>query len=214
MRTLISIVALCLLAGSYFAYRSLETSALSAAYRQRLRELSADYSSLSARYSSVVRQTATTELVVEQGKLSVVVATVDGELRRIATPFDPRGEIHVDYIVRDGRLWIRRVHDSKTPADQALTIDPALSDPNWQEDASSYGLVVYRPLDDGRWVVSVTANGALQLVKKPRDSPPTPLEAAPRVQAFDELDERVHRDVADLSLLDLARGFWDAALGT
>jgi hypothetical protein len=34
------------------------------------------------------------------------------------------------------------------------------------------------------------------------------------VQAFDELDERVHRDVADLSLLDLARGFWDAALGT
>jgi hypothetical protein len=210
MRTLSVIVGgLLVLMGLYVGYQSLRSEAFSAAYRQRLHALSADYSRLSARYDSVVKQTSVTELVVEGGKLSVVISTLDGELKRIPTPFDPAGEIHVDYVVRDGRLWIRRVHDSATAANDALLIDPALAGLSWEGAGADYGLAIYRPLSEGRWVISVTASGALSLVKKERGAAPeSALEPAPRVQQFEQLEGEVRKNVEELGLLELAAAFW------
>ena len=71
-------------------------------YRARLAELSADYQLLRGRYGSLIRETAVTELVVEDGALAVSIRTAEGELRRIETPYDPTAEIYVDYVVRGG----------------------------------------------------------------------------------------------------------------
>jgi hypothetical protein len=212
MRTWSVFVLLMLVgAGAYVGYRSLRVEALSAAYRQRLHALSEDYARLSARYDTVVKRTSVTELVVEGSKLSVVISTLDGELKRIETPFDPKNEIHVDYVVRDGRLWIRRVHDSATAADHALLIDPALAGLSWDPTGNDYGVTIYRPLSEGRWIISVTANGALNLVKQASGSTSAVvLEPAPRVQRFEQLEQDARNDVADLSFMELAAGFWHA----
>jgi hypothetical protein len=212
MRTLSTFVLILLVgAGAYIIYRSLRVEALSSAYRQRLHVLSEDYARLSARYDAVVKRTSVTELVVEGGQLSVVISTVEGELKRIPTPFDPKNEIHVDYVVRDGRLWIRRIHDSATSADHALLIDPALAGLSWESTGMDYGITIYRPLSEGRWIISVTANGALSLVKEaPGATPPATLEPAPRVQRFEQLDEAARNDVADLTFMELVAAYWHA----
>ena len=77
-------------------------------YRVRLAALRDDFMLLRGRYESLIRETAVTELVVEDGALAVSIRTAEGELRRIETPYDPTAEIYVDYVVIDGRLWIRR----------------------------------------------------------------------------------------------------------
>jgi hypothetical protein len=209
MRALVIVGVLLVVIGLYAGYQSLRADAFSAAYRQRLQALSADYSRLSARYDSVVKRTSVTELVVEGGKLSVVISTLDGELKRIPTPFDPTGEIHVDYVVREGRLWIRRVHDSATAANDALLIDPTLAGLSWEGTGADYGLTIYRPLSEGRWVISVTANGALSLVKKARGAASAnALEPAPKVQQFEQLEGEVRKNVDELGLMELAAAFW------
>lgn len=201
-----------LAAGASVAYYVVRSDALEAAYRIRLEALSQDYARLAERHAAVVRRTAVTELVAEHGKLHVVIATLDGELRRIATPFNPKSEIHVDFVVRDGRLWIRRIHDDATAAKDALVIDPALAGIEWDGAGTDYGLAIYRPLADGRWVISVTANGALGLVKKERSDEPVRLEPTAPVKTFDELDRDARNDarqrLAELDLSDLAAGLW------
>ena len=51
--------------------------------------MSEDYGELRDRYNAAVRRTAVTELVVEDGKLSVVIRTDDGEIQVLQSPFDP-----------------------------------------------------------------------------------------------------------------------------
>ena len=98
-----------------FGYRYLRADVEAEVYRDRLRALAEEYESLRGTYNEAVRRTAVTELLVHDGRLRVRVRSVAGVLREIETPFDPRQEVYVDYVVMDGRLWIRRVFDAWTP---------------------------------------------------------------------------------------------------
>ncbi len=168
--------------GSVLGYRFLRSQAEAAVYRDRLGALAAEYEGLRATYNEAVRRTAVTELVVREGRLSVRVRTADGAISETPTPYDPRGEVYVDYVVRDGRLWIRRVFDASTPPSRAVVIDPAFGEVAWGE--GEVGKAVYRSLGEGRWVVSVTGGGSLGLVRA-GEADEVELSGAPPVREFE-----------------------------
>jgi len=161
-------------------YRVLESQLEADVYRQRLAETERDLVQLRDQYEQVVRRTAVTELVVTDGVLSVHVRAGDGSILSLPTPFDPTREIYVDYVVIDGRLWIRRIFDEDTAPGQGMLIDPALGAIDWEADEVAQGKASYRALGEGRWVISVSGNGALDLARAREDevvrlAPPPPI---------------------------------------
>jgi hypothetical protein len=176
---LFAIVALAVVtAATWVGYQFVHTQKAADVYRQRLDQLSADYDQLRDTYNQAVRRTAVTELLVAGGKLSVVIRTAEGVLRTIPTDFDPRSEIYVDYIVLDGRLWIRRLFDNYTPPHSGLLIDPLLEELDWDSPRLGHGKAVYRRLGEGRWIITVTGDGSLGLARantKPAELQPPPL---------------------------------------
>ncbi|MDJ0849830.1 MAG: hypothetical protein QNK04_15785, partial [Myxococcota bacterium] len=100
---LLALVLLALLALTGFAgFRVLESQLAADVYQARLAELAADHEALRSLYNEAVRRTAVTELRVEDGTLAVVIRTAEGELQTLPSPYDPRNEIYVDYVVADG----------------------------------------------------------------------------------------------------------------
>jgi len=144
-----------------------------------------EYAQLEDEYNAAVKRTAVTELLVEDGKLSVLVRTVQGVEKCIPTPFDPSREIYVDFVVLDGRLWVRRIFDDRTPPQDALVIEPMIKDIDWTQHASEVGKAVYRSLDEGRWVITVTGSGSLGLARVEQDEV-IELRTTPAVKQFDE----------------------------
>ncbi|HUS91660.1 MAG TPA: hypothetical protein VM695_07395 [Phycisphaerae bacterium] len=178
-------------------------------YRQRLRELSDQYKELRGLYSEVVKKTAVTELVLAGGRLSVVIRTAEGVLRAIPTDLDPSKEVHVEYIARDGRLWIRRVYTMTDPDERGradanvVAINPALNDLPWSEDADLQGLSVFRKqLSEGRWVVTTTGNAALALTKlEPGQA--SDLASPPSVRDYPELEREIQDEVERLTFVQV-----------
>src|SRR5690606_19499101 len=113
-----SLLVLLTVAGAMVGYRLVESKITADIYRDRLVTLSEDYETLRRTYNEAVRRTAVTELLVEGDTVCVVIRTAAGVLRKIATPYSPDSEVYVDYVVVDGRLWIRRVFDAHTPPEQ------------------------------------------------------------------------------------------------
>ena len=150
-----------LLALMLVGYLFFERQVAAEVYRDRLAEISGEYEQLRERYNTAISKTAVTELEVAGGVLTVRVRDAGGVIREIPTELDPSGEIYVDYVVLDGRLWIRRVFDANTPPAEALVIDPELADIEWPTGELAHGKAVYRSLDEGRWMVTVTGNGSL-----------------------------------------------------
>ncbi len=177
-------VSIALIAGTTFglAYRFLWSSAAVDIYRGRLDALQMRYDALEYNYSEAVRKTAVTELVVADGRLTVRVRDIRGVVREIPTDYDPSREIYVDYVVLDGRLWIRRVFDADTAPSQGLVIDPDADQVTWDLENAQVGKAVYRQLGEGRWVVSVTGNGSLGLT---RASENVELEGPPSVREYE-----------------------------
>ncbi len=153
-----------------------------------LRDLATERDALREQYNAAVRRTAVTELLVEEGKLDVVIRTAEGVQKRIETPFDPRAEIYVDYAILDGRLWIRRVFDAYTPPGSGLVIDPLVESIDWDQRPEGFGKAVYRSLSPGRWMITVTGNGSLGLARVEGDAP-HPLSPQPTVRPFDPMVE-------------------------
>ncbi|VAX36837.1 hypothetical protein MNBD_PLANCTO03-1362 [hydrothermal vent metagenome] len=178
-------------------YQYLRAGAAAEIYRTRLAQLAAEYEDLRATYNEAVQKTAVTELVVHDGTLAVQVVAANGLVRRVETPYDPSGEIYVDYIVRDGRLWIRRVFDADTPPSQGVVIDPQLGPIAWGEDDAEVGKAVYRALGEGRWVVSVTGSGSLGLVKVADDAE-VELARTPGVAEYATVTIEADRDVESI----------------
>jgi len=156
-------------------------------YRERLEETSRDYALLRGRYEQAIRRTAVTELVVEEGRLSVVIRDASGVRRTIATPFDPAHEIYVDYALLDGRLWIRRVFDDRTPPGEGVLVDPSLAEVDWDARGEAYGKATYRSLAPGRWVVSVSGDGSLGLTRAPEGGP-AELAPPPPVREYEPIE--------------------------
>jgi hypothetical protein len=184
-------------------------------YRDRLRQLSDSYQDLHRQYNDVVKKTAVTELVLSGGRLSVVVRTADGVLETIPTELDPNQEVHVEYVARDGRLWIRRVYTLTEPdpagkarAEVAL-INPSLADLPWTKDPNLQGLSVYRKeLTPGRWVVTTTGNAALALTKLPPGQS-SDLSAPPAVRDYGRIEQEVRSRLDELSVSDVVQRMID-----
>ena len=192
-----------LVAGAFTSYHLVRHMVAVDVYRDRLQGLSEEYEDLRATYNAAVKRSAVTELVVKEGKLSVVVRTIEGVLKEIPTPFDPtRDEIHVDFVVVDGRLWIRRVMHIKPPDAREVVIDPKLTQVNWDLEGNVYGVTIYRPLSEGRWVVNATTNGALTLVRK-KDGEEIKLIPPPPVRQFEEIQKEVDTKVGEISARDV-----------
>jgi hypothetical protein len=139
-----------------------------------------------------------TELIVKDGRLSLVVRTIQGVERTIDTPFDPRREVYCDYVVLNGRLWIRRVYDSHTPPRDGLVVDKELQDVNWSDPAARYGKAVYRSLEEGRWVVTVTGDGSLALVRVQPEAEVI-LSGPPPVRDYEQLKKQVDDSLAKVT---------------
>jgi len=187
------------LAAAGMGYRLLRSSYKADIYRQRLSTLAKDYDDLRGQYNQAVKRTAVTELWVEDGRLQVTIRDATGKLRCIPTPFDPHKEVYVDYVVIDGRLWIRRVFDENTPPSEALVIDPKLAEIDWDSAAARTGKAVYRSLDDGRWVVTVTGDGSLGLSLRDEHEPEASLETAPPVREFGPVEEAVSKAIEQVT---------------
>lgn len=165
-------------------------------YRDRLIALSQNYEQLRRQYNEAVKRTAVTELIVEGNTVSVAICTADGQRKVIETPLRADGELYVDYVVLDGRLWIRRVFDARTPPSDAVVIDPLLREVDWDSPKMKYGKAVYRRLGEGRWVVTVTGDGSLGLAQLEPETPavlapPPPVRDYPQIER--EIDEQIDR---------------------
>jgi hypothetical protein len=171
-------------------FELLEATLAADVYRERIAELATDYETLRSRYDAAVRRTAVTELVVDEGTLSVVIRTADGNLQVFDSPFDPSREIYVDYVMAGGRLWIRRVFDEATPPEQGMLIDPALADVDWAAETAHYGKATYRALGEGRWTVDVTGDGSLGLTRQEPGAEPV-LSPPPEVRRYEPVEDEV-----------------------
>lgn len=213
---------LVLIAAGIFGYDALKAGATERLLRDRLESIAEDRRALVELYNDAVRRTAVTELLVEDGTVSILVPRPGdaGEIapQRIETPFDPSNELFVDYVVVDGRLWIRRVYDDATPPREAVIVSPEIADVDWQgldrssegrpggpgvDGVLSHGQVIYRGnLTEGRWVISMSGNGALSLRKvDPGDA--VLLRARPGVAGFAEIEEQLDREVGRIGFLDI-----------
>ena len=188
------------LAGGYSVLR---THVIEDVYRDKLASLAGEYEALRARYNEAVKHTAVTELVVTEGDVDVIVRSVDGVLQRFDTELDPDNEVHIDFVVKDSRLFIRRLYDDETAPAEGQIIDPELAGIDWQDPEIARGLTVYRgQLEPGRWVVSTTGNGALDLVPV-GDHADVGLRAAPPIRDFDAIEQDVARDLAHVGPADI-----------
>lgn len=185
-------------------YRLASTRVEKDIYRERLAGLAKDYESLRSMYNQAVRKTAVTELLVRDGRLSLAVRTVEGVDHVIDLPYDPAKEIYCDYVLLDGRLWIRRVYDSATPPSKGTLIDGKLAEVNWSDPSARYGNAVYRSLSEGRWVVTVTGDGSLGLVKADPKAD-VHLTAAPPVQDYEQIEKQIHDSLTHVGLGDVLK---------
>lgn len=199
-----TITLIVALGAGLLGYQFLRAGAAADIYRTRLTQLADEYEGLRTTYNRAVQRTAVTELVVDGGRLSVRVVGDGGVLREVATPYDPSGEIYVDYIVKGGRLWIRRVFDAQTPPSQGIVIDPKLEAVVWGQtpDDAEVGKAVYRALGEGRWIISVTGGGALGLVQV-SESAQVDLQAMPEVEDFATVTVEADQDVERLSVAEV-----------
>jgi len=187
---------------SIVGLRFAKADAANQVYQSRLRQLSTDYQSLASHYNEAVRQTAITELVVKDRKITVQIRTIEGTDETIETACNADKEIYVDFALIDGRLWIRRVFDADTPPSQATIINPKLAKVDWDNESALVGQAVYRQLDEGRWVVHAAGDGALALTKVDADQLIT-LSPPPSIKGFDEIQSQVDDELEKVTWRDV-----------
>jgi hypothetical protein len=197
-RLLASLLVAALVAFAGLAgYQLLRTGLAADVSRARLEQAVGDYQALRGQYNQAVRRTSVTELIVADGRLAVAIRDAAGALRTLDTPFDPTREIYVDFVVLDGRLWIRRVFDDRTPPEAGVLVDPALAEIDWSAEGAAYGKATYRALAPGRWVVSVTGDGSLGLTRA-RDDVPAELAPPPPVREYEPIDRELDGALREL----------------
>ena len=197
-----SVVLVCV--AGFVGYQLIEANLKADIYRDRLTALADDYDQLRETYNQAVRRTAVTELVVDDGKLCVSIRNAEGVVKSIPTPFDPSGEVYVDYVVLDGRLWVRRVFDAKTPPSEGVVIDPNMQEVAWDDQAATHGKAVYRQLGEGRWIVSVTGDGSLGLARA-TGSDPVDLTSTPDVRDYEPISQQAQNEVDRIGPTDVMK---------
>ncbi|MFW6059684.1 MAG: hypothetical protein ACODAQ_05850 [Phycisphaeraceae bacterium] len=199
------VVLVLVAVGGLAGYQVAKSRLAAQVYRQRLQQLSDEYEQLRQTYNQAVKRTAVTELIVEDGQLDVRIRTADGRTRTIPTPYDPRHEIYVDYIVKDGRLWIRRVFDQYTPPGAGQLIDPQLGAIDWNDQRVRVGKAVYSQLGEGRWIVTVTGDGSLGLARQETTDEPAVLSPPPEVRDYETIEQELRRELGEVGPGDVVR---------
>jgi hypothetical protein len=202
----LAVIALSGVAG-LFGLEMMRARAEGRVYRDRLESLAGDYHQLAERYNAAVRRTAITELAVANNRLSVIVRNAGGRIAEIPTPFDPSGEVYVDYAIIGGRVWIRRVFDAQTPPARAVVIDPALAEIEWDERTGDVGKAIYRSLAEGRWVVTVSGGGALGL-RRLEAGEEIELAPAPSLEPLEEIEAEAKKQADRVTWGDLVRSMF------
>lgn len=174
-------------------------------YRQKLAELAGEYESLRGKYNEAVTRSAVTELVVgEDHRLSVRIVSEAGVLEEVETPYLATGEVYIDYALIDGRLLIRRVFDEHTPPSSATVIDPDLEYIDWRDEGASFGKAVYRSLEPGRWIVSITGAGSLGLTRL-ADGEEAELIHAPEVRDYETIEKQIDAEMQEIRMGEVFR---------
>jgi hypothetical protein len=171
-------------------------------YRDKLDELAADYAALTVHYNEAVRRSAVSELEVTEDSLNILVRTTEGIIQRIPTPYDPNREIYVDFLLGNGRIWIRRVFDDQTPPSEAIVIDPVWDIVDWESPDLSYGKAVYRSLTPGLWSIQVSGNGSLSLEPVPYTLVDR-LKSAPEVRSYEEIQIAIESEIKQITFKDM-----------
>lgn len=198
------LTAAVVVAAGLFGYALLRADLAADVYLERLETLAGDYEDLRTTFNEAIARTAVTELVVKEGKLAVRVRSAAGVVRELATPYDPAGEIYVDFAVVDGRLLIRRLFDEKTRPADAMVIDAELVDVDWDAPGAQVGKAVYRSLGEGLWVITVTANGSLDLVRS-EVSQAEDLVASPPVREYEAIERDARAEIEQIGPGDVVR---------
>ncbi len=198
----LTLFAVVLALSCVVAYRLIKADVTADAYLERLEALTDDYEDLRQDYNTAVSKTAVTELLVEDGVVCVLVRTADGKERRIATPYAAGAQVYVEYMVIDGRLWIRRVFDDRTAPEKGVVIDPDLASVDWDSPKVAVSKAISRRLTEGRWVITVTGDGSLGLAESAR---PKTLEPNPPIGSFEPKDEAATNDVESIGPVEVLR---------
>ncbi|MEM6750519.1 MAG: hypothetical protein AAF612_08615 [Planctomycetota bacterium] len=173
-------------------------------YKDRLRETNARYRDLAGRYTKVVKRSAVTELDVSSESIDVIFRTPHGEVRRVATPYRPGDEVYVDFALLDGRLMIRRVFENRTAPADGVVLDEALRELDWDGQGIVRGQAVSSVVTEGRWVVSTTGNGALDIaLVGPLER--SELVSAPLVEPGEPLEDQPLTDPESIGVFEVVR---------
>lgn len=216
------------------AYRLARNNVAGDVYRQRLQQLRDDHNKVLAQYADLhagynalrndyndaVKRTAVTELVVyEDSSVCVAFIAADGTEKIVPTPFKMGSEVYVDFIIIDGKNFFRRVFDENTAPNQAMVIDPANKDISLEKGRPVRGKATYARLDTpGRWTVTLSGNGALDIAKKADDAPTTVLMPPPPVKEYPQVDKKypdvqqqVNEQIDDITPGDVLRSLFGSA---
>lgn len=203
----LALVTACVAAA--LGYQWARASVAQDIYRDRLVMLQDEYRALAEQYNQAVTPRPVTELLVEDGRVCVIVRKGE-ELIRVPTDFDVRkNEVYVDYILADQRLLIRRVfefHPTRAvPPDKVVYVDKDLLEVDWDPQRVPFGKSLsFSRREDGRYIISVTGDGSLGL-KQVAEDEPVALQTRPSVKEFDPIDERARQDVEAIGFGDVWR---------
>lgn len=202
---LLLIACVVLTATAVVGYKWAKASMAKDIYRDRLVQAQANYQQLAQQYNQAITPRPVTELLVTEGNVCVIVRQGE-DIVTIPTPFNGYdSEIFVDYAYIDGRLLIRRVFDENTAANspQAVVIDPELVGVKWDSPGAQHGKIIYKNrMSDGRWIITVTGEGSLDL-RKLADDEPIQLEDRPAIREFQPVDEQANRDAEAIGVGDV-----------
>lgn len=197
----VGVLALALLLGYNFARSTIAADF----YRDRFHDELRRNEALRQSFNEVVRKNVVTELVVNEDD-SVCVVFVDGnnEEKIVPTPFKKGAVVYVDFMMNDGRLYLRRLFDEKTAPADALVIDPQLQTVKTQPDSELFGNAPYARLNQrGRWVVNATHNGALELKKADDTAPREPIVRNLQVRDYKEIERDVNSKADEIGPQDV-----------
>ncbi|MEM9020615.1 MAG: hypothetical protein AAGC44_08630 [Planctomycetota bacterium] len=208
--TAVLVVAAGLLAiATAVGYKWAKASMAKDIYRDRLVQAQAEYQDLAQQYNQAITPRPVTELLVDEGRVCVVVRK-GKETVTVPTDFDVReNQVYVDYLLEDNRLLIRRVFEfnriTAVPPDKVVYVDPELLEVDWDPESTPYGLALSSSnLTDGRYIISVTANGSLGF-EKIDDDAPIDLADRPYIREFDPAEEQADTDAASIGIGDVWR---------
>jgi hypothetical protein len=208
----LGVVAFILLTGLavWLAYRYAQAMFAEDLYRQRISALVKDYESLRSSFNAAVKKTAVTELLVnDDGSICVVFVNMDGSEVVQPTKFRMGSEVFVDFVVIDGRLFLRRVFDENTKPSEALVINPELQKVEWQSGKIAGGSAPYTQINKtGRWVVNVNGTGALEIRHTDEKAPRTPLVATPAVKDFSTVDKELDAQLEQITAADVLKSIF------